>query len=58
MLFKTALRRYMKQNALSANKAAIDLGTSRRNILFWKRGQHEPPKAKRERLLAKMNGSH
>ena len=55
MQFKTAIKKYMKQNELSANKAAIALGTSRRNILFWKSGKHQPPVKKRGILVSIMS---
>lgn len=41
----------MKHNNLSANKVAREFETTRRNILFWKSGLHQPPKERRERLM-------
>ena len=54
MQFKTILKKFMKQNSLSANEAAFALGTSRRNIFLWKSGKHQPPIKKWERLAEKM----
>lgn len=54
MTFRTLLKRYMKENELSANQTASDLMTTRRNILYWKSGSHKPPDTKVDNLLLRM----
>jgi DNA-binding transcriptional regulator YiaG len=43
MKYKTALRKYMKHSGLSANAIARSFGVTRRTVLYWRAGTHEPP---------------
>ncbi len=54
MKFQTVLKRYMKKHDLSATMASKILGISRRELLFWKAGTHQPPSTRINGLLKKM----
>lgn len=54
MKFQTVLKRYMKKHDLSATMASKILGISRRELLSWKAGTHQPPSTRINGLLKKM----
>jgi hypothetical protein len=54
MQFKALLKRYMRKNKFSSRKTAEVLGTTQRNIFYWRSGLHKPPKTKIDLLLCRM----